>query len=154
MVSVIFSSILFATVVCAFVIVVRRKLRPINRGLFRFSDGVRVREVDPISVVLALESHPTFRIDLDPRRALEDGDSVAMATMADAVRTAFGVPEFTAPNRPGLTVYECVELLAVFSLYVDSQKKSTNPPLTSPASMASTSTASAEPTTLSSSVSG
>lgn len=147
---------LFAIIVLGLVLVVRGRMirQTPSRGLFRFSDGVRIREVDPISVILALEAHPTFRMDLDPRRALEDGDSQAMATMADAVRSAFGVPEFTRPGRPGLTVYECVELLAVFSLYVDSQKKSTNPTPTSPASMESTSTASAEPTTLNSSVSG
>jgi len=145
----------FAACVIAFVLIVRYRLqRSPSRGLFRFSDGLRVREVDPIGVLMALESHPKFRLDLDPKRALEDGDQEAMATMADAVRIAFGVPEFTSPKRPGLTVYECVELLAVFSLYVDSQKKSTKPSPISPASTASTSTASEEPTTLNTLVSG
>lgn len=123
-------------------------------GLFRFHDGAREREVDPIAVLMALEAHPKFRLDLDPRRALEDGDRDAMALMADAVRQAFGVPEFTQPGRSGLTVFECVELLAVFIAYIDLQKKSTSRPPTSPPHTESTSTASGEKTTLNTSDSG
>ncbi|QDV26352.1 hypothetical protein [Aureliella helgolandensis] len=118
-----------------------------SRGLFRFHDGKKTREIDPIQVLISLEEHPKFRIDLDPRRALQDGDRESLANMADAVRTAFIVPKFSVPGRPGLTTYECVELLAVFMLYVDMQKKSTNPPPTSQPSTESTSTASDASTT-------
>ena len=148
-------SSLFAAAVSAIVVTIRcMAWEPRSRGLFRFHDGKRIRQVDPISVLMALESHPKFRLDLDPKRALEDGDQEAMALLADAVRSAFGVREFSSPRRAGLTVYECVELLAVFSFYVDSQKKSTNTSPTCPPSTESTSIESTAATTPSMSASG
>lgn len=117
---------------------VRRRSRAI-RGLFRFYDGRKICEVDPISVMLSLDAHPEFRMDLDPKRALLDGDQAAMSRLASAVRDAFGVVAFSGPGKSGLTVFECVELLSVFTLYVELQKKSTSPPPISQPSMASTS---------------
>ncbi|MCC7334452.1 MAG: hypothetical protein IT422_05130 [Pirellulaceae bacterium] len=152
-------SVAFLLVVAAFTLAVRwRIIRTTaatqNRGLFRFNDGVKTREVDPIGVLIALEAHPKFRMDLDPKRALQDGDQDALLTMADAVRQAFSVTPFTQPGKPGLTVYECVELLAVFMLYVDLQKKSFKPTQTSAPSTESTSTDAGAPTTLDTSDSG
>lgn len=148
----------FLLCVTAAVIVTRlvlaRQLASRNRGLFRFHDGVKVCEVDPISVLMALEAHPKFRLDVDPRRAIVDGDQQALDSMADAVRSAFGVPAFTHPNKPGLTVFECVELLAVFMLYTDAQKKNSKSPATSQQPMESTSSESSEPTTPNMSASG
>lgn len=143
----------FLVGVTAFVLIVRHVVKRRiaanqSRGLFRFSDGVKTREVDPISVLMELERHPKFRLDLDPKRALQEGDQVALATMADAVYKAFSVPPFTTPTRPGLTVFECVELLAVFMLHIDLQKKSTRSTQTSQPSTESTSTAVERPTTL------
>jgi hypothetical protein len=141
----------FLAASCAAVVGTRlymgRQLAGRNRGLFRFHDGKQIREVDPMAVLTSLEEHPKFRMDLDPKRAIEDGDQEALDCMADAVRIAFGVPAFTSPKRPGLTVYECVELLAVFMLYVDSQKKNSAPRPTSPPSTESTSPSSEKPTT-------
>lgn len=128
--------------------IARRRTRTTHDGLFVFWNGKQNKTVDPIHVLMALEAHPKFRLDLDPRRALEDGDREAMENLTEAVRQAFGVPAFTQPGRPGLTVYECCELLAVFIAYVDMQKKSTKPPQTSPPNTEPISTQSEKPITL------
>lgn len=148
---ILYLSVLVAVTMLAVVLSVRvwlaRRYANRNRGLFRFFDGVKVREVDPIAVMMALHSHPEFRMDLDPKRAIADGDSEAMQRMADAVYAAFRVPPFTVPRRPGLTQMEAAELLGVFLLSMDLQKKSTSKPPTSPQSMDATSNAFGSPTT-------
>lgn len=151
-------SLLFLVILAIAIVVARRyvtlKLAARNRGLFRFHDGRRVREADPVSVLLALEAHPEFRLDRDPTLAIRDGDSEAMAIMTDAVRSAFNVPAFTSKSAPGLTSNECVHLLATFLAYVDLQKKSIRPTPTSPQSTEPTSNPSGEPTTPAMSASG
>lgn len=111
------------------------------RGLFRFHDGARTREVDPIAVYVALESDERFRLDLHPRRAIDDGDAEALEILASAVRAAFKVPEYSGPQKPGLTHHECAELLSAFMFYLDLQKKSSKSLQTSPQPTASTSPA-------------
>ena len=106
-------------------------IKPKRRGLFRFSDGVCVREVDPIDVLAKMEAHPKFRHDLHPKRC-ELGEIEALEILADAVRSAFAVPAYTEPGKPGLTVRECFELYSVFAHYLHSQKKSTKPLQISP----------------------
>lgn len=129
-----FGAILVSVLLMALAIVLARWLvvgrmvreKRSNRGLFRFNDGVRIRSVDPIEVLIALEAHSEFRFDLHPLRA-SNGESEAFGVIADAVRSAFGVPAFTSPGQPGLTVRECYELYSVFVRYVTLQKKSTEP---------------------------
>lgn len=101
----------------------RKRRRESRRGLFVYSDGKRVRSVDPISAILTLEAHKDFRFDRHPKQAA-DGDKEAIAICADAVREAFSVPAYSAPGKPGLTVAECYSLLQAFGRYVALQKKS------------------------------
>lgn len=103
----------------------RKRKRESRRGLFVYSDGKRVRSVDPITAILTLEAHKDFRFDRHPKQAAE-GDKEAIAICADAVREAFGVPPYVAPGKPGLTVAECYSLLQAFGRYVALQKKSIN----------------------------
>ena len=74
-------------IACSRWLIVNRKVREhrSNRGLFRFHDGARLRSVDPIEVLIALEVHPQFRFDLHPLRAA-NGESEAFGVIADAVR--------------------------------------------------------------------
>ncbi len=111
-------------VIAARFIINRRALRndTSHRGLFRFNDGVRVRAVDPIAILTALEQHEVFRFDLHPLRA-QEGEDEAFLVIADAVRQAFQVPAFTEAGKPGLTVRECFNLLRAFLFYADAQKK-------------------------------
>jgi hypothetical protein len=95
-----------------------------SRGLFSFSDGYRIRSVDPIAVLNAMEAHKEYRFDLHPARVL-DGEKEAMDITVNAVRQAFGIPPFTAPGRPGLTHQECLRLLNAFRVHIAVQKKST-----------------------------
>lgn len=95
-----------------------------SRGLFSFSDGYRIRSVDPIAVLNAMESHKEYRFDLHPARVL-DGEKEAMDITVDAVRQSFGIPPFTSPGRPGLTHQECLRLLNAFRVHIAVQKKST-----------------------------
>jgi hypothetical protein len=108
-----------------------------SRGLFSFSDGYRIRSVDPIAVLNAMESHPQYRFDLHPARVLE-GEKEAMDITVDAVRQAFGIPPFTAPGRPGLTHQECLRLLNAFRVHIAVQKKSTESTAISSPSTAAT----------------
>lgn len=94
-----------------------------SRGLFAFSDGFRIRSVDPIAVLTTMEAHKEYRFDLHPSRVLE-GEKEAMAITVDAVRQAFGIPAFTVPGRPGLTHQECLRLLTAFRIHIALQKKS------------------------------
>lgn len=136
-----------AVAACRWIIVNRMaKEYRSHRGLFRFNDGARIRSVDPIEVLIALEAHPEFRFDLHPLRAA-NGESEAFGVIADAVRSAFSVPAFTVPNTPGLTVRECYELYRAFVYYVHLQKKSTEPMPISASDTASTSSASEQAAT-------
>jgi hypothetical protein len=121
-------------------------VKPKRRGLFRFNDGAINREVDPIDVLARFEEHPEFRHDLHPKRC-ERGEVEALKILADAVRVAFQVPEYTEPGKPGLTVRECFELYAVFAHFIAFQKKSTNRSQISPQDSAATSNDSEKPTT-------
>jgi hypothetical protein len=132
------SGLMFAIVLFARsrVIAKLRRSHP-SRGLFSFSDGLRIRSVDPIAILNAMEAHPQYRFDLHPARVLE-GEKEAMDITVDAVRKAFGIPPFTAPGRPGLTHQECLRLLTAFRNYVALQKKSTEPTATYSPSTAAT----------------
>jgi hypothetical protein len=119
------SALMMAVVVFARSIVIDRLRRsPPSRGLFSFSDGYRIRSVDPIAVLNSMESHKEYRFDLHPARVLK-GEKEAMNITVDAVRQAFGIPLFTAPGRPGLTHQECLRLLNAFRVHIAVQKKST-----------------------------
>ena len=96
-----------------------KRSRP-SRGLFSFSDGHRIRSVDPIAVLNAMESHKEYRFDLHPARVFE-GEKEAINITVDAVRQAFGIPPFTATGRPGLTHQECLRLLNAFCLYIQNK---------------------------------
>lgn len=119
---------------------------PGHRGLFRFSDGVNIKELDPIQIMLDLEAHPKYRLDKHPKLVLE-GDEEAFTITIEAVRAVFGVPPFKDKEKPGLTARECLGLLDSFFTYVDSQKKSIDPSPTSPPSMDATSSESGKPIT-------
>jgi hypothetical protein len=134
-------------------LILGRRKQSVQRGMFRFSDGVTIRSVDPIAVLIGLEAHKEFRFDLHPKRA-EEGETDAYRVIASAVREAFGVPEYTEPGKPGLTVIECYQLFRAFVLYADSQKKSINLSLMSQLSTESISRESEVRTTNNSSVSG
>ncbi len=121
-------------------------IKPKRRGLFIFNDGFRVREVDPIDVLTRMEAHKAFRHDLHPKRC-ELGEIEALEILADAVRSAFAVPAYTEPGKPGLTVRECFELYSVFAHYLHSQKKSTKPLQISPRVSDATSSESESATT-------
>ena len=114
------------------------RMSPEARGLFAFHDGFRIRTLDPIDVLNAMEAHKEYRFDLHPQR-VRDGEKEAMDITVDAVRQAFGIPPFTAVRRPGLTQQECLRLLNAFVVYIATQKKSTEPIATSSPSTEATS---------------
>ena len=106
--------------------IAQRKASQYRSGLFRFSDGVHVRAVDPIAILIALEAHKSFRFDLHPLRA-QEGEPEALEIVADAVRQAFDVPAYSRPKHPGLTIRECYDLFRAFIFYADAQKKNIKP---------------------------
>lgn len=146
-------AVLSATAIALVTRIVASRLRQSDRqrrrraGMFRFYDGKHIRAVDPIAVLMALEAHPSFRLDLDPVRAIRDGDLEATQRLAEAVSEAFDVPPFSDPAKPGLTVQERVELLCVFLDYLDLQKKSTSGTQTPQQSTGATSSESDRQTT-------
>lgn len=116
------------------------------RGLFRFNDGKKIRAIDPIEVILSLDGHKEFRLDLHPGQA-ESGNQQAMSICRDAIQTAFRVVPFTSPEQPGLSTVEMLRLLDAFQSYCMRQKKNIDPCPIYAASMEPTSNESTEPTT-------
>lgn len=94
-----------------------------QRGLFRFYDGRRWQNADPLSVARALFTDPEFDWDETPL-LLQTGQAVvqlqAVATIARAVRLAFGLTPFA---DEGLSELECLELLEEFRRYLGDVKK-------------------------------
>jgi hypothetical protein len=123
-------ALIVACVACALAsvaavrVILGRRQSAGHRGLFGFSDGARVRYVDPIAIIVAMEAHPEYRFDLHPSR-VADGEKEAIATTVDAVRNAFGIPKFSQVGKPGLTQRECLALFNAFCNFVGTQKKST-----------------------------
>ena len=101
---------------------------PSDRYIFRFHDGVRWRLADPIAVSIALDNVPNFHPCETPRLLATADDPRHMLQLteqiADAVREAFGLPDF---DNGGLTHLECLELLAAFDDFQNGLKKSINP---------------------------
>lgn len=122
------------------------QLNPGRRGMFCFNDGLHDREVDPIDVYLSLKRHPTFDLAHHPLQ-VQIGVASAYEPMLDAIKQAFGVVDYKAPDQPGLTKREMLELFDAFSGYTRLQKKSTQPSPTNAQSTAATSRESSEPTT-------
>ena len=129
---------LVVTGVASFLVVVlflRDKSRsiaqmPSNRGLFRFNDGLVVRHVDPIEVMMYLDAHPEYSPEIHAKLA-NKGNPTSIRIQCDAIKQAFGVADYVGPKQPGLTIPEMTRLLYAFWEYIDLQKKSTNLLLTS-----------------------
>lgn len=123
--------VLSLVLICLVRIVIERRLQrdQSGRGLFTFHDGKRFRSIDPIEVMERMEADEKYRFDLHPKR-VSDGDKEAIKETISAVRRAFGVAEFTAIGKPGLTGHECLALWNHFCLFLMNQKKSTDAPLT------------------------
>ena len=98
---------------------------PANRGLFRFNDGLNIRYVDPIDVMMSLDREKEYSPEIDAKRA-RDGHANSIRLQCEAIKRAFGVVDYSGPKQPGLTVSEMTRLLYAFWSYVDLQKKSTN----------------------------
>lgn len=150
--------ITFAVFVWCIAVIIYRNRTKTNsrqsiRGLFRFNDGKHVRSVDPIEVILSLDAHKEFRLDLHPTQA-ETGNQQALAICRDAIQSAFRVVPFTSPDQPGLSAVEMLRLLDAFQSYCMRQKKNTEPFPTSAVSTEPTSREFSEPTTKPSLASG
>ena len=119
----------------AVLLFVRDRLRstpqsPENRGLFRFNDGLIVRYVDPIEVMMVFEREKEYSPEIHAKLA-RNGHANSIRIQCDAIKNAFGVVDYSGPKQPGLTVSEMTRLLYAFWSYVDLQKKSTSRLLTS-----------------------
>lgn len=93
--------------------------------IFAYYDGSRWRSIDPIQVIHALETHPTFNAE----RHLPDanqGQREAIEIIAAAVTDVFGVPPYDDAGR-GLTIAERKGLLDTFYLYCQTVKKNIGP---------------------------
>ncbi len=126
---------------------------PANRGLFRFNDGLNVRYVDPIDVMMSLDQEREYSPEIDAKRA-RDGHANSIRIQCEAIKRAFGVVDYSGPKQPGLTVSEMTRLLYAFWAYVDLQKKSTNRSSISAESTDATSIESERPNTNDTSPSG
>lgn len=98
---------------------------PSNRGLFRFNDGMLVRHVDPIDVMMSLEQEKEYSPEIHSKLA-RNGHAESIRIQCEAIKRAFGVVDYSGPRQPGLTVSEMTRLLYAFWSFVDLQKKSTS----------------------------
>ena len=71
--------------------------------------------------MIAIFTHEHYRIEIHAKQAL-DGDAVALCLQCDAIKKAFGVVEYSNPNRPGLTIAEMTYLLCAFMQFVEENK--------------------------------
>ena len=94
------------------------------RKLFRYWDGLRTRNEDPLELQVRLETHPTCRWDTHPVLA-EQGDLEAYRICLAAIRDVFGIPQFDSTTSAGLTQLELMELLKSFAAYIEALKKNT-----------------------------
>lgn len=117
----------------------RRWMQNRHRAIFRYWDGSRLRSIDPMVAYRALDSHNEFDWETHPLLIdpPEDAPKLniklsveAMGITADAVRTAFDIPQYK--NGRGLTEGELVNLLTVFTEWMTALKKNTRPMPISP----------------------
>ena len=107
--------------------------RHANRAIFRYWNGQQDVAADPLELLRGVESDTEFNLEIDP--ALVDaGDPAASLRMVNCVRRAFKVKPFA---EGGLLEAECAELFVGLYEFLDSLKKSTDQPLTSPPPTAS-----------------
>ena len=116
-------------------------------GVFRFHDGRRWRAADPFTVHRALLTHKDFNLEdvgliqVEAENPKERNFATCLKA-EQAARDVFGIPEF---EKGGLTAENCIVLLAEFLDFVSVQKKSGNPPPTSPLATEPASSAEASP---------
>lgn len=124
----------------------RRWLFRRQRFIFQFWDGRRYRYADPIAVHLALQEDPEFEFR---RHMLDIDQGVPEAThiACRAVQRAFGVEAYDEAKRTGLLVGEQLGLLLAFYRWIEVQKKSTEPSVTSASNTGSTDSPSNDATT-------
>ena len=101
------------------------KLRPrSSTRIFAFNDGLIWRSIDPLTVIHALEVHPTFLAEKHLKPASE-GNREALEIVAGAVSEVFGVSPYQ--DGKGLTISERYQLLCTFYIYCHAVKKNINP---------------------------
>lgn len=101
-----------------------------SRFVFQYVADGKIRFADPLVAYRAFRSDAEFNIDTDPP-LMEQGDGEAILKAIRATRRVFSLTELTASGA-GVTDEECLQVLAEFFGFIDSQKKSTDPMLTSP----------------------
>lgn len=98
--------------------VYRRWRRNRARNVFRFFDGQRMRAVDPFTVYLALDRHPTFEwghiVDAT------NGDAEATEKVVGAVREVFGIP---SSQENCLTAREVCQVMDDYAEWIEASKK-------------------------------
>lgn len=101
------------------------------RNIFRFWDGRENRRVDPLKVWTSLATHPTFELEVHPKRVDLPGrdGAEALQVCVRAVRDVFRIDEM---EDGGLTDEECFALLDRFGNWLTALKKNGNPRPTLP----------------------
>lgn len=103
-----------------------------RRGLYGFFDGKRTRYVDPIATWRKLEHHPT--VDLDAIiPCLNEGMEPETSQMLGVLAETFDVKRYDPATQEGLTDREVVNLLDGLVEHMETLKKNTGTPPTSPA---------------------
>lgn len=93
------------------------------RTIFRFWDGRRWRNADPLEVTRRLYSVANFHPEETPLMLDNENPQIVAETsgqVAAAVQYAFGVKPLSSG---GLTETECIELLGAFHEYMGTLKK-------------------------------
>lgn len=94
-----------------------------DRAIFGFWDGRRWRRVDPVVVMRAMDSHPTFR--WEHAKGVDDKDDESVQIVVAATRDVFGVKALS--DRDGLSETECIVLFHDFLSFMGDLKKKVSP---------------------------
>jgi hypothetical protein len=102
-----------------------KRNRP-QRQLFKYSDGVRTRCVDPVMIMRAMIAHEKLNLETHlPQLTSEfpELQNEAAEIVVSATREIFGLKPFSDLNRAGLTELETIDVLNDFVIFTETLKK-------------------------------
>ena len=101
-----------------------------SRRIFEYWDGAAWRHGDPFRLWRGLMNHPKLNMET-MLEAADRGDEPETTVAVEAVCELFGLHQLDPDTGKGLTDDQVIEILYQLASYVNDQKKTLNPGLTS-----------------------
>lgn len=101
-----------------------------SRQIFEYWDGAAWRHGDPFRLWRGLLAHPKLNMDT-MLNAVDRGEEPETTITVEAVCGLFGLHRLNPMTGKGLTDDQIIDVLFKLATYFDTQKKTSNPGLTS-----------------------